>query len=78
MMTSDDYENRLRAEYWQLKIRQCKLWETLVKYKAGTLDYAPRCPFDLLMEQVRTMGQYAMILEARAEIQGIDLYKHKE
>ncbi len=73
MMNSTEYKERFKAEYDQLTIRGNKLRAMLVKYKAGTLDFVPSCPYDLLFEQLRLMGQYALILEARAELEGIDL-----
>ena len=74
MMNSPDYKERFKAEFLQLKIRQMKLYNMLVKYKAGTLDFGPRCSFDLLYEQCQAMGRYILLLEARAQIEGIDLW----
>lgn len=74
MMNSPDYKERFKAEYRQLLIRQQKLFKMLIKYKAGTLDFVPRCSYDLLFEQLRTMGQYLMLLEVRAEVEGINLF----
>lgn len=73
MMNSHDYKERFKAEYAQLKIRYSKLYTLLIKYKAGTLDFVPRCSYDILLEQLRVMGQYIMLLEARAAIEGIEL-----
>lgn len=75
MMISDDYKERFKAEYWQTLYRQQKLYSMLVKYKAGTLGFKPSCPYSILEEQLRIMGNYLMILEARAEIEGIILKK---
>lgn len=75
MMNSPDYKERFKAEFWQLQIRQSKLVNMLVKYKAGTLDFVPRCSYDLLYEQVQAMGKYIVLLRARAEIEGIDLWE---
>ena len=73
MMNSPDYKERFKAEYLQLKIRYSKLYRMCVKYKAGTLDFVPSCSLELLMEQLRAMGNYIMLLEARAEIEDIPL-----
>lgn len=43
----------------------------IVKYDAGTLDFKPTCPIDLLRRQKATMGEYLNILEIRAEIENI-------
>ena len=45
----------------------------IVKYDAGTLDFKPTCPIDLLRRQKATMGEYLNILEIRAEIEKIML-----
>lgn len=73
MMNSPDYEERFKAELLQLKIRQQKLIRMLIKYKAGKLDFAPKCSYDLLYEQAQVMGKYIVLLEARALIEGIEL-----
>lgn len=73
MMTSPDYKERFKAEYYQLLIRQNKLINMLAKYKAGTLNFVPKCSFELLREQAKAMGNYALLLKARAEVEGIDL-----
>lgn len=73
MMNSADYKERFRAEYLQLKIRMDGLSAMLDKYKAGTLSYTPSCSYDLLNSQLRVMTQYAMTLEERAMIEGINL-----
>ena len=73
-MESDDYRKRFLAEYHQTRIRYEKLHRMCVKYEAGTLDFTPKCPIDLLKEQKKHMGLYLNRLEVRAEIEGIDLY----
>ena len=73
MMNSADYKERFKAEYWQTKIRYNKLHEMTVKYEAGTLNFTPSCPLELLLRQKSAMGQYLNALEIRAEIEGISL-----
>jgi hypothetical protein len=73
MMISKDYKERFMAEYHQTSIRQQKLFRMLVKYKAGTLPFVPRCSYELLEQQLKIMGQYLLIMEARAEVEGITL-----
>lgn len=73
LMTSEDYKDRFRAEYWQAKIRYEKLHAMCVKYESGTLDFHPSCSLDLLKEQKSYMGRYLYLLEVRAEIEKIDL-----
>lgn len=71
MMQSEDYKDRLRAEYYQLEDRIIKLSNMLEKYKAGTLNFTPSCSYELLSYQLQTMNAYKRVLEERAEIEGI-------
>lgn len=73
MMCSDDYKDRMKAEYWQNKIRYQKLHNFIVKYEAGTLNFEPSCSLALLKSQASNMGQYLYALEVRAEIEHIEL-----
>lgn len=68
-----DWKERVQLEYKQLKERYDKLHSMLVKYEAGTLEFTPNCPIDLLKEQAAAMGKYLYVLEVRAQIEGIDL-----
>lgn len=72
-MVSDDYKNRMKAEYFQTKIRYDKLHKMIVKYESNTLDFEPSCSLELLKKQASTMGQYLYYLECGAEIEGIEL-----
>lgn len=74
MMQSADYKERFKAEYVQTKIRYDKLHRMLIKADAGTLEFTPTCPLDLLKEQKAYMGNYLRCLEIRAEIEKVDLY----
>lgn len=73
MMSSDNYKDRFIAEYKQTKIRYEKLHKMIVKYEAGTLDFTPTCPIELLKEQASYMGKYLYILEVRAQLEGVNL-----
>lgn len=73
LMVSDDYKNRMKAEYLQTKIRYDKLHKMVVKYESNTLNFEPLCSLDLLKKQARAMGQYLYYLGCRAEIEGIEL-----
>lgn len=73
LMNSSDYKERFRAEYYQTKIRYNKLHAMTVKYEAGTLNFTPTCPLELLLSQKRNMGMYLHDLEVRAELEGIVL-----
>lgn len=73
LMNSNDYKERFKAEYLQTKIRYEKLHKMTVKYEAGTLNFEPSCPLEILKEQKSYMGNYLRMLEIRAEIEKIDL-----
>ncbi len=73
LMNSEDYKERFKAEYLQTKIRYNKLHRMVIKYEAGTLDFTPTTPIDILQAQKRAMGEYLYNLEIRAELEEIDL-----
>lgn len=73
LMTSPDYKNRFKAEYWQTKIRYDKLSMMLEKYRANKLDFEPTCPMWTLERQKKWMEGYLNTLEVRAEQEGIEL-----
>lgn len=73
MMNSEDYKERIKAEYYQTKIRYDKLDKMTVKYEAGTLNFTPNCSLEVLKEQKKYMGNYIRMLKIRAEIEGINL-----
>ena len=68
-----EWKERVQLEYKQLKERYDKLHNMIVKYEAGTLEFTPNCPIDLLKEQAAAMGKYLYVLEVRAQIEDIDL-----
>ena len=68
-----DYKERMKAEYRELKERYEKLHRMLVKYEAGTLDFTPTCPIELLKKQAKVMGEYLYVLEVRAAMEGVAL-----
>ena len=90
-MTSDNYQMRFAAEYWQTKIRYEKLKAMLTKWEACTekysssytedfnrelehaLGFRPTCPFSMLRDQQKHMGEYLHSLELRAALEQIDL-----
>lgn len=73
LMSSSDYKDRFRAEYYQTKIRYCKLHKMITRYEAGTLDFEPTCSLELLKEQESYMYKYLYTLEVRAEIEEVKL-----
>lgn len=73
MMTSADYKERFKAEYYQLKIRHERLAKMLKGYKQGTLNFKPNCSYELLHTQLVYMECYINVLEERAKIENIEL-----
>lgn len=76
-MTSDDYKERFKAEYYQTKIRYEKLKNFCnrieVAQMMGTEEPKHDCPIELLREQQKYMGMYLSILEKRSIIEGVEL-----
>ena len=68
-----DYKDRMKTEYAELKERYTKLHKMIVRYEAGTLDFTPDCPIELLKRQKAAMGEYLNCLEIRAEIEKVEL-----
>ena len=73
LMTSEDYKERFKAEYLQLKIRVEGLRKMLIKWDADKLDFTPLCPRAVYLTQKRYMEEYLNQLEVRAEIEDIEL-----
>ena len=72
LMTSDDFKDKTKAEYLQLKIRHEGLVRILKGYREETLDFEPNCSNDLLHTQLVYMECYMNVLEERAKIEDID------
>ena len=80
LMQSDDYKDRLKAEYWQTKIRYEKLKADNTKqeilYRTNpfpTEKHEDVVRRQLLNTQQHCMGEYLHLLELRAELDGIKL-----
>lgn len=73
MMTSDDYKERFRAEYYQVIIRYKKLQSMLDKWDNGDLNFTPTCPRSTYNMQIKAMTDYIEVLEARAVMEEISL-----
>ena len=73
LMNSIDFKDRVRAEYYQLKIRHEGLAGMLKGYKEGTLGFTPKCDYDLLHTKLVYMEGYMNVLEEQAKIEGIEL-----
>ena len=74
MMSSDDYKERFKAEYYQLKIRVNGLKKMLDKWDNGELNFTPTCPREIYDDQMKYMINYMTVLANRAYIEHIDLH----
>lgn len=74
---SDDFQDRMIAEYQVLKVRYEKLNKMIRDWKHGRLNFTPKCPVDLLEKQSDIMWAYMQILRNRAAIEVIDLNKYE-
>ena len=73
LMLSDNYTDRLAAEYIQLLIRIRKLKAMLDKLDSGTLEFTPHTPASELHSQLNYMLGYKIILDNRCYYEGIDI-----
>lgn len=74
-MNSSDYKDRFIAEYWQNELRRTSLLKIIIKAKQHQLDFNLKCPLSLLKKQYRAMRKYGLVLEKRAKMENINLYK---
>lgn len=72
-MLSEDYRDRFKAEYYQVKIRYDKLVDMLDRWDKGQLLFSPTCPRELLWRQVTVMEDYMDLLIERSIAEDIDL-----
>lgn len=72
-MLSIDYKTRFVAEYRQVKERYDRLKSMCEKWDKEGLGFTPTCPRKLYDIQLRCMSDYISVLEARAELEKIEL-----
>lgn len=71
MMLSDDYKERFKAEYWQLKIRHDKLQKMVDNW--DNLDFTPTCGRTIYVYQLWAMEDYMALLRDRAKQEEVEL-----
>jgi hypothetical protein len=71
MMLSNDYKERFKAEYWQLKIRHDKLQKLVNNWE--NLDFTPTCTYKTYVYQLLDMENYMATLRSRAKQEGVEL-----
>ena len=72
-MTSTDYKERFKAEYYQLKIRYDKLHSMCEKWDKDELEFVPTCSRFIYARQLNAMAFYLKVLEERAVTEQIEL-----
>ena len=73
MMTSTDYKERFKAEYYQLEIRLNGLKAMLEKWDNCSLAFTPTSTRETYDKQLQAMIDYISVLEIRAYEEGIEL-----
>lgn len=73
LMNSEDYRDRLVAEYKQLVIRYKGLMNMLDKWDRGELNFEPTCPRSTYNMQIKAMTDYIAVLEERAVMEEVTL-----
>lgn len=69
----EDWKERFKKEYYELRERFRKLDMMIGRYEKGQLEFEPKCPIDLLKRQRSVMWDYLSTLEQRAKIEEIKL-----
>lgn len=72
MMLSNDYQERFKVEYYQVKIRINKLKEFINKYENNELGFTPKTPLFIYKAQLEHMEDYFSILDLRQGLEEID------
>lgn len=70
-MISDNFNDRLKAEYLQVSIRCDKLRNEISRVFRGEIVIEPKALI-LLREQLKVMQDYKLILKARLELNGTE------
>ena len=71
LMLSDDYRDRFKAEYYQIKIRCDKLSVMLERWNG--LNFTPNTDYKTFWEQYASMNAYKEKLLKRAYLENITL-----
>lgn len=75
LMNSENYQDRFKAEYLQVKIRYDKLKSMVDKWDKGELNFEPTCPRIAYDIQLQIMEDYINILKMRARLEDINLWE---
>lgn len=73
LMLSDDWKDRLKAEYWQAKIRLDKLFTFIDDVREGRKESLPTGAMNELIMQAVHMQRYFNVLKRRVNSAKIEL-----
>ena len=76
LMLSKNYDDRLKAEYLQIDIRIRKLQNTIDNW--NNLKFQPKCPKQVLLDQLNCMKKYRDSLDVRLIYEDIEIKKEEE
>lgn len=76
LMNSKNYDDRFKAEYLQIDIRIKKLENMLNNW--NNLKFQPKCPKQVLMDQLNAMRKYRDSLDVRLIYEDIEIKKEEE
>lgn len=71
LMSSEDYKERFKAEYYQTEIRYRKLMHMVRNW--DDLGFAPTCDKSIYLAQLDIMNAYLGLLKYRALQEGVDV-----
>lgn len=73
LMLSEDWKDRLIAEYLQTKIRYNKVHKLIIQMEVSTVKFEVPIPIEDFKAQAQHMGMYLYELEKRAMRCGVEL-----
>lgn len=76
LMNSKDFNDRFKAEYYQIDIRIKKLENMLNNW--NSLKFTPKCPKQVLMDQLSCMKKYRDSLDVRLIYEDIEIKKEEK
>ena len=67
------YKENFVNEYRWVNKKLSEIEDVIRKFEAGILGFDPPCHIDILRDQRNILSNYILVLEERAEIEGIVL-----
>lgn len=76
-MQSEDWKERLKAEYYQTRIRYDALDAAIIKHEAGELPELAES-IDVIKAQGSAMAEYLYCLKIRLALAGVEISEYEE